>query len=126
MKYKLNKKLSDKSLDQLRKYHWPGNIRELKNVIERLTILSDHQIITDLNVREVLLVNNVGDGVFVGGTAHQHLQGKMINKGAILYEYESYEQAKILDALKQVNGSKTKAARILGMTRTRLYRKLNK
>jgi transcriptional regulator with PAS, ATPase and Fis domain len=37
-------KISKKTLDLLQAYHWPGNIRELQNVIERAVILSDGEI----------------------------------------------------------------------------------
>ena len=47
------KKISDGSINLLKKHNWPGNIRELRNVIERLVILSDHEIKTsDIKIEQ--------------------------------------------------------------------------
>ena len=47
------KKISDGSINFLKKHDWPGNIRELRNVIERLVILSDHEIKTsDIKIEQ--------------------------------------------------------------------------
>ena len=123
LRYNLNKNFSDEALEELRNYNWPGNIRELKNVIERLAIFSDHQKINDLDVREVLSSHKINEEAISAFTEYRGGE-KPKSKKSILSEYESYEQSRIFEALKQAGGNKTKAASILGISRTKLYYKL--
>ena len=46
------KSLSPLALDQMQKYHWPGNLRELRNILERAVILSDGEQITSTDLIE--------------------------------------------------------------------------
>jgi transcriptional regulator with PAS, ATPase and Fis domain len=121
IKYKYNRRITEEALEELRRHHWPGNIRELKNVIERLTIMSDDGIITDANVREVIATTEEGQGILLG---LQKLPDVPTIDVSIMGEYESYEKSRIIEALKQAGGCKTKAAQILKISRTKLYQKL--
>lgn len=88
-------------------YHWPGNIRELRNVIERGIILSENGIIgTEALPREL-----VEKAVTVSGE----------NALASLAEMEKHHIQKVLD---HFEGNRTLAARRLGIGRKTLYRKL--
>jgi len=109
-KYNMKKSFSPEILAALKAYHWPGNIRELRNVIERLAILSNTDEISpdDFN-------NLIGSPLVL----HQPAASP-------LHEYDAYEQSRILSALKEANGNKSKAAKILGMPRSKLYRKLSR
>lgn len=49
-KYKLSHKISDKCLNMFLKYHWPGNIRELENIIERLVVVTRETTIDDFDL----------------------------------------------------------------------------
>ncbi len=124
MRYHLEKTFSDDAFEELRNYNWPGNIRQLKNVIERLSILSDHQIITGLNVQEVLSSDKVSPRSYLASKRNIGRQEKHENNISILSEYESYERLRILDALKKAGGNKKRAAKMLGMSRNKLYREL--
>jgi len=106
----MKKSFSPEILAALKAYHWPGNIRELRNVIERLAILSNTDEISpdDFN-------NLIGSPLVL----HQPAASP-------LHEYDAYEQSRILSALKEANGNKSKAAKILGMPRSKLYRKLSR
>ena len=126
VKYNFNKKITQEALEELRNHYWPGNIRELKNVIERLAIMGDDQIITGSNVREVLSAHNAGIEILADHKEERFLPEQPLGQRAILNEYDSYEQTMILDALKKTGGNKSKAAQILGMSRTKLYSKLKK
>lgn len=123
-KYKYDKKMTEGALEELRNHHWPGNIRELKNVIERLTIMSDEHVITDLNVREILSTSEEKQGMVRGPGKYPQAQEGPRNGLSIMGEYEAYEQTRILEALKRARGNKTEAARMLKMSRTKLYQKL--
>lgn len=106
-KYNMKKSFSPEILAALKTHHWPGNIRELRNVIERLAILSNTDEISTEDFNTLIdspLIEN--------------------RSTTALHEYDSYEQSRILSALKEANGNKSKAAKILGMQRSKLYRKL--
>jgi len=89
---------------KLEDYNFPGNIRELRNIIERAVILSDSKTLTE-----------------------SFLPKDIINKTASHYtspNLEDVEKNHILSILNQTEGNKTKAAEILGIGLTTLYRKL--
>lgn len=117
-KYNTNKKFSPKAIMKLKDYPWYGNIRELKNVVERLVILSEDDTITMEEIDTIL--GNSTNGF------RQQLTEVQYDDISPWEKYESYERSKILETLKQVKGNKTKAAQILGISRTKLYAKLRK
>lgn len=113
-KYNTNKKLSNQAINLLKSNTWPGNVRELKNTVERLVVLSNGTLIIDDDVRAVL-------------TSITAPRWEKEPAGSdTMKEYNSYERATILEAMKNVKGNKSGAARMLGITRATLYRKLRK
>lgn len=102
-----HKKLSvDPSLEnQLARYQWPGNIRELQHAVERAVILSTH---SELSIKDFQLNNN-------GAIRPDE------NKNLNLVEMEK-DVIKL--ALKKCNGNLTQTAETLGIGRTTLYRKM--
>ncbi len=113
-RHDLNKYLLVNALDELKKCNWPGNIRELRNVLEQLVIKSDENCISEKDVKSVCF-SSIADNI--------PPEKKRLPQEA-LKEYEAFEQSRILEALKQTDGNKSKAAELLGMTRTKLYRRL--
>ena len=97
-------------VDLLMRYDWPGNIRELKNVLERAVILSGGEPLT---VDEFSLEIDDSPLVTEGGLAATAEAG-----------LESAEKQMILDALEKAGGNKTEAARLLKITRRRLYSRM--
>jgi len=90
----------------LKKYRWPGNIRELRNVLEQAIILGDGKRITPADLP-----------THIGKTG----RGKMTFRLKSLAEVE---RQYILRALNETHGNKAKAATILGISRETLYQKL--
>src|SRR6185369_4531543 len=90
---------------------WPGNVRELRNVIERACILTDTEFITE---QELNLIERAVPAT--GGHADDGPDGSL----------SAVEKHHILDVLKQTNGNKLLAARILGLDRRALYRRLDR
>jgi len=104
--------LSEAVAEKLLAYAWPGNVRELRNVVERAVALTryDKLAVEDLpeKVRDYR-----SSQVVIGGTDPTEL-----------LPMEEVERRYILHVLKSVRDNKTLAARILGMDRKTLYRKL--
>jgi DNA-binding NtrC family response regulator len=111
-KHKRNKKIfSDKAIETLTAYNWPGNIRELRNVIERAVIICPSEIITN----EYLPSN-------ISGTKHR--DGTItIPVGTSLKEAEKYI---IKQTLSSLGNNKSKTASTLGLSRKALYNKLKR
>ncbi len=97
---------TEKVLEAFKRYDWPGNLRELKNIVKRSVLLTQGDFIT----QEVL----PGEIVNATGTTPVYK----------LFKNEN-EKEMILDALEKANGNKAKAARMLGIDRKTLYNKLN-
>jgi DNA-binding NtrC family response regulator len=107
-KYKRQGMKIDKSVIQkMKKYFWPGNIRELQHAVERAVILSEERII---ETPELLI--NPGS-----------VKSKSENPPRTL---EEMEKTFILQSLDDNNGNVSQTALALGMTRTALYRRMKK
>ncbi|MGR8935385.1 MAG: sigma-54 interaction domain-containing protein [Gammaproteobacteria bacterium] len=103
---------SKESLKKLRAYTWPGNIRELRNLCERLSILLAGKIIEPENLPLEFQI--------AGSTHNKTLDFTLPDTGINL---ESLEADLIHQALSRTNGNRSKSARLLGLTRdTLLYR----
>ncbi|MEW5702495.1 MAG: sigma-54 dependent transcriptional regulator [Candidatus Zixiibacteriota bacterium] len=106
------KHLSRAALELLKKYPWPGNVRELQNVIERAVVLSDDATL-DVGDFPARLAQPL-DVASVGETTHASPT------------LESIEKAYIYWVLNQTEWQKARAAQILGIDSSTLYRKINK
>jgi DNA-binding NtrC family response regulator len=106
------KRIAPEPLERLQAYRWPGNVRELQNVIERAFALSTADPIT------------LGDlpAEIAGGAPAEPLR----LDGSELPTLEGAERQLIAAALRQSAGNKNEAARLLGIDRQRLYRKIEK
>jgi PAS domain S-box-containing protein len=96
----------------LLEYDWHGNIRELKNVIERMVLLTEDGYITpNLLPEKIASINKTN---------------YLPSSKELEREVKQYEKLKILEALESENGNKTEAAKRLGITRATLYNKMKK
>ena len=105
--------VSKEAMELLVNYNWPGNIRELRNVIERLVVLSREDIISHKRLPlDILFPEEVKDG---------DIDNKALLKEA---RYE-FEKRFILKVLERANWNQTKAAQLLGIHRNALLQKIN-
>jgi len=104
---KKNIKISDSTIEKLKRYNWPGNIRELKNSIERAVILESK---TQLSAESIFPSN----------------QSIAKNHAAQTFNLEENEKQLILKAIQKNLGNMTRTAKDLGLERTALYRRMKK
>lgn len=106
--------ISKEAADVLMKYNYPGNVRELENIIERAVVLTRGKVIT-LND---LPINIKG--------FKEEKSLAVIGKGTLTQQVEAIEKQLIFDALQESGGNQTKAGKLLGLTERNLRYKLKK
>jgi len=94
--------LTEEARQRLLTYSWPGNVRELKNVVEALVAIGRSRVIQPSDLDQ-----------FLGA----HRRSRLL---------EQAQQEAIRLALKQARGNRTEAARILGISRTTLWRMMER
>ncbi|GIW43320.1 MAG: acetoacetate metabolism regulatory protein AtoC [Candidatus Binatia bacterium] len=110
------KRVTPEAMQRLLAYHWPGNIRELQNTIERAFALSRAPEIG---------VEDLPERVRASGPAGADA-GIVHREDHAIVPLEELERRAIAAALAHTGGNKSEAARLLGIERQRLYRKLDK
>jgi DNA-binding NtrC family response regulator len=104
--FKHRSTITPSALTMLAAYEWPGNVRQFSNTLEKLAILSP-------------------DGVIRGEDVERWLAEMQCQNGAATtLSLTHLEQQKISEVLRQCRGNKTRAAALLGIDRSTLYRKL--
>ena len=106
--------ISKEAADVLMKYNYPGNVRELENIIERAVVLTRGEVITlsdlPMNIK--------------GFKEERTLAAS--SEGSLTEQVEALEKQLIFDALQQSDGNQTKAGKLLGLTERNLRYKLKK
>jgi len=117
--------ISDQAMDALIAYVWPGNVRELRHVIERACVLCNGTTLLREHLAEELLQapppEAVDEKAAVSGQAIAEPGLRMQQRGPYLSE-----QQQIIQALQATGGNKAKAAKLLGVDRSTLYRKMQR
>lgn len=127
-KYDYRKKLkgfTEDALEMLYNYQWPGNVRELENTVERAVILCSGEYVTSQNLP--------GELLHIPGPAIKKEACEQASSPSVLAEFpeegislEDVEKALINKALEKSGGNQTKAARLLGITRSALIYRMEK
>ena len=102
-------------------YHWPGNIRELENIIERLVVLNHSGTIEVADLPERLQRRLASTDPTEAHFIPFNDQGVNLTR-----EIEQLENRLIIGALRQANGITTKAAQLLHVNRTTLVEKMKR
>ena len=126
----------------LLEYDWPGNIRQLRNVMERLSVMTAGGIIRSPDVQKALQIQNFTSENSSMNAPQKRAAGSAEHDTAntistqkplpeilpLLFGKEKalYEKQLITEALEACNGNRTEASQKLGISRTTLWRKLQK
>jgi DNA-binding NtrC family response regulator len=105
-RYQLDTRLTDSGLKAMVNYSWPGNVRQLQHMMEKLTILAPGGRIDDAAVHQAIEQMD----------SREHASDTLADT----------EADQIRRVLAATNGNKSRAAKILGIERKTLYRKLEK
>ncbi|MCJ7554223.1 MAG: sigma-54 dependent transcriptional regulator [Ignavibacteriaceae bacterium] len=106
--------ISKEAVDLLLKYNYPGNVRELENIIERAVVLCRDNIIT---------LNDIADSV--KGLKKESMLAQSDTE-TLIEQVERLEKKLIFDALSKSNGNQTLAAKMLGLTERNIRYKIQK
>jgi len=117
LKYKLYKNFQDGVINEFIHYEWPGNIRELKNVVEQAVVLCKKDTIDIDFVRAILHESSEASD------ENTHVSVKRIMP---LKEAVAETEKQLLEMVKQIETSSYKAAKLLGIDQTTVLRKLKK
>lgn len=96
--------------EAMQNYSWPGNLRQLKNIVKRATLLAQGDFIS---------IRELGDEIL----EHATPDAQQMQHSFVLHDEET-EKQRILNALQQTGNNKTKVAQLLGVDRKTLYNKL--
>jgi len=109
------KKISQKAIEALKDYSWKGNVRELENIIERVTLLCDSELIDVHHLPEEIKQASAAGPITVPS-------------GGLNFErtIEDIEKTNLLKALEKTNGVKTEAAKLLNLSFRSFRHKLKK
>ena len=107
------KALSDDALKAMLAYDWPGNVRELENCLERTFAFCSGTVIQVNDLPPIIASTHIASSP-INGNGHSR---KIVPMAEL-------ERQTILSAIAELNGDKLQAARLLGIGKTTLYRKL--
>lgn len=106
------KRITTSAIDMLMSYHWPGNVRELENCIERAVLLATSKSIDSWHLPPTLQMKPAGM--------------QSVSRGKLEALVSAFERDLITDALKDVRGNQSQAARLLGTTKRIIQYKVEK
>src|SRR5215471_11550250 len=106
------REITDDAIEVLMRYSWPGNVRELRNVIERIVIMNPTTTRFDAKHLPPLVYRD-------GGRRAPKSEFSTLHQAR-----DAYERDYILKKLDETHGNVTRAAEVLGLERSHLYRKM--
>lgn len=105
-------KLSNNAMSQLISYDWPGNVRQLQNIVERLVSLSDSDVVDSI------------PAAWINGNTSPKSNEVDANPTDTLLSMEQWERRAVVTTLEATDFNITRAAKLLGISRPTLYSKL--
>lgn len=118
--YKKRLKMTPEAIERLMDHSYPGNVRELENLLERIVLLSEKESIEEKDIAKFLSSKELPSGREVKNS------GTISTSENLLKELEEIERERILKVLEECNFNQSKAAKILGLSRRQLSYRLQK
>lgn len=109
--------VTEEAMAALQAYDWPGNVRQLRNVVERTIILTPRDELE--KVEPTMLSGEVTDGKIGGGPAMAAMMGAPLREAR-----ENFEREYLAVQIRRFSGNISKTANFIGMERSALHRKL--
>jgi len=113
-----HKRLSSRAFIALQNHAWQGNIRELQNVLERAMVMVRHDSIDECDIQKILIQSDPHDDL----RAPAYDKDRFSLQGLV----EQTEKRAVRYALAAAEGNRSKAAKLLGVSRPLLYKKMSK
>jgi transcriptional regulator with GAF, ATPase, and Fis domain len=123
-------------MDALRRYAWPGNIRELENAIERSVVMAEGLAITLHDLPAIIIENRAPRARVLETKPLSYAESAVMDRGAPVPDLAvgaisgkgngPQERQRLVDALIKSGGNKAEAARLLGLPRSTFFSKLKK
>ena len=119
-KYNLQKSFSDQVLEELNQYEWPGNVREIRNFVERIVVMTPSSVREIKHIPMGMLTSEEAERPQREGTLHGSLLADTNPRG---YRSEELTRERVTAALSSCGGRRKDAARLLGISlRTLQYK----
>ncbi len=125
-------RIDDDAIEAIIAYDWPGNVRELENAIERAVVLADGPLLARADLPANVLGRVSRSGVSRRSPVLVATPPRTAGGRDTSIELETdpelvgYERHRLLDALREADGNKSEAARLLGLPRSTFFSKLKK
>ncbi|MFW6365514.1 MAG: sigma-54-dependent transcriptional regulator [Spirochaetota bacterium] len=111
----------------LTEYPWPGNIRQLENVIRRLVLLSDSRIVGAADVEKIVQLEEPAGRISIAGSAGPAIGAvRLLDSGGGIRPFEDVERDVIRKVLEYTGYNISRAAKELGVSRKTLHNKINR
>lgn len=114
--------IGESALESLTAYEWPGNIRELENVIERAVVLSEGGMVT-IDALPPEIANGSRGGI---ATPHRYVPPRLLSALEAIDGDETQQRQRLIAAMRDARGNKSEAARLLGLPRSTFFSQLKK
>jgi len=118
--------ITNAALKCLMQYDWPGNVRELENCIERAFTLRNHDVIDVFDLPPAIRAPQPLGSAEPAAFIQPKFEPEQLAAPTPSSDLEDIERMTIQRVFEQVNGDKTLAGKMLGISRATLYRKLKR
>lgn len=115
-------RFDDRTLESLRRYDYPGNIRELANTVERAVTFCNGELILPEHLPPRVRATSAAETMRIPSSRTDGTDAQLLKPGEPMPSLEMLQRRYVAHVLRQVDGNKRQAAQVLGINRRTLYR----